>query len=199
MTSSDPATPASRVPRQDNRRQHLLDSAARLFRERGYRATSMRDIAKAVGMLSGSIYYHFTSKEEILQAVYETGLRHISDRFDNAVAGETDPWRRLEAGCVAHMVAVHELSDYSQVMIRVLPQEGGSVAVQLLELRDQYEARFRRLIDALDLPPGTDRHYLRLMLIGGMNWSHVWYHPGRDSPADVAQRMVALIRNGYER
>src|ERR1700752_2149636 len=69
--SSSPA--ASRAPRQDNRRVQLLDAAARLFRERGFHATSMRDIAKAVGMLSGSIYYHFNSKEEMLLAVYEEG------------------------------------------------------------------------------------------------------------------------------
>ena len=69
MTASTPAS--SRAPRQDNRRQQLLDVAARLFRERGYHVTSMRDIAREVGMLSGSIYYHFPSKEEMLLAVYE--------------------------------------------------------------------------------------------------------------------------------
>ena len=55
----DSSAQALRAPRQDNRRAQLLDAAARLFRERGFHATSMRDIAKAVGMLSGSIYYHF--------------------------------------------------------------------------------------------------------------------------------------------
>ncbi|MGH7917667.1 MAG: helix-turn-helix domain-containing protein, partial [Candidatus Binataceae bacterium] len=76
---------ASRVQRQDNRRGQLLDAAARLFRERGYHATSMRDIAKAVGMLSGSIYYHFDSKEEMLVAVYEEGARRFSEAVDSAV------------------------------------------------------------------------------------------------------------------
>src|ERR1700730_13654130 len=85
----------SRAPRQDNRRAQLLDAAARLFRERGYHATSMRDIAKAVGMLSGSIYYHFDSKEEMLLAVYEEGERRVAEAVDAAVAGETDPGQRL--------------------------------------------------------------------------------------------------------
>jgi AcrR family transcriptional regulator len=190
---------ASRAPRQDNRRQQLLDVAARLFRERGYHVTSMRDIAHAVGMLSGSIYYHFSSKEELLLAVYEEGLRHIAEQVDAAVAERNTPWERLEAGCAAHLEALLELSDYTQVMIRVLPPEGGKVAERLLELRDQYEARFRKLIDALALPEAADRRYLRLLLMGGLNWSHVWYRPGGDTPAVIAHRMIDLLRQRLDR
>jgi AcrR family transcriptional regulator len=194
MSASTPTQSASRAPRQDNRRQQLLDVAARLFRERGYHVTSMRDIAREVGMLSGSIYYHFSSKEEMLLAVYEEGLRHIAERVDAAAATGDNAWSRLEAGCAAHLEALLELSDYTQVMIRVLPPEGGKVAERLLELRDQYEARFRDLINALALPEGADRRYLRLLLIGGLNWSHVWYHAGGDSPAVIAHRMIDLLR-----
>ena len=199
MSASTPINSASRAPRQDNRRQQLLDVAARLFRERGYHVTSMRDIAHEVGMLSGSIYYHFSSKEELLLAVYEEGLRHIAEQVDAAVAGRNTPWERLEAGCTAHLEALLELSDYTQVMIRVLPPEGGKVAERLLELRDQYEARFRELIDALALPEAADRRYLRLLLMGGLNWSHVWYRPGGDTPAVIAHRMIDLLRQRLDR
>jgi len=109
----------SRAPRQDNRRAQLLDATARLFRERGYHATSMRDIAKAVGMLSGSIYYHFDSKEGMLLAVYEEGVRRVAAAVDAAVAGEADPWRRLEAACAAHLGAL--CSDFAY---RLLPGQG---------------------------------------------------------------------------
>jgi AcrR family transcriptional regulator len=194
MSASTSTNSASRAPRQDNRRQQLLDVAARLFRERGYHVTSMRDLAHEVGMLSGSIYYHFSSKEELLLAVYEEGLRHIAEQVDAAVAERNTPWERLEAGCTAHLEALLELSDYTQVMIRVLPPEGGKVAERLLELRDQYEARFRKLIDALALPDAADRRYLRLLLMGGLNWSHVWYRPGGDTPAVIAHRMIDLLR-----
>lgn len=199
MSASTPINSASRAPRQDNRRQQLLDVAARLFRERGYHVTSMRDIAHEVGMLSGSIYYHFSSKEDLLLAVYEEGLRHIAERVDAAVAAQKTPWERLEAGCTAHLEALLELSDYTQVMIRVLPPEGGKVAERLLELRDQYEARFRELIDALALPEAADRRYLRLLLMGGLNWSHVWYRPGGDTPAIIAHRMIDLLRQRLDR
>jgi TetR/AcrR family transcriptional regulator, cholesterol catabolism regulator len=199
MSASTSTNSASRAPRQDNRRQQLLDVAARLFRERGYHVTSMREIAHEVGMLSGSIYYHFSSKEELLLAVYEEGLRHIAEQVDAAVAERNTPWERLEAGCTAHLEALLELSDYTQVMIRVLPPEGGKVAERLLELRDQYEARFRELIGALALPETADRRYLRLLLMGGLNWSHVWYRQGGDIPAVIAHRMIDLLRQQLDR
>jgi TetR/AcrR family transcriptional regulator, cholesterol catabolism regulator len=189
-TSSSPI----RAPRQDNRRAQLLDAAARLFRERGFHATSMRDIAKAVGMLSGSIYYHFDSKEEMLLAVYEEGERRVADAVDAAVALETDPWARLEAASAAHLRVLIAHRDYTQVMIRTLPQEAGAVGPRIRDLRRDYESRFRRLIDDLALPPEIDRHYLRLLLFGALNWSQVWFHSGGDSPETVARRFLDTIR-----
>jgi AcrR family transcriptional regulator len=188
----------SRVQRQDNRRAQLLDAAARLFRERGYHATSMRDIAKTVGMLSGSIYYHFDSKEEMLVAVYEEGARRFSEAVDNAIAGSTEPWVRLQLACAAHLRVMIAYRDYTQVMVRTSPDEAGSARARLRELRADYESRFRRLIDELRLPEGIDRRYLRLFLIGGLNWSQVWYHPNGDSPETVAQRFVDLLRTRLE-
>ena len=85
------STAAPRTPRQDNRRLQLLDAAARLFNDRGFHATSMRDIAKEVGMLSGSIYYHFQSKEEMLLAVYEQGMQRIAEEVDRPSAPSRSP------------------------------------------------------------------------------------------------------------
>jgi len=195
MTMAGEIQTNGRAPRQDNRRVQLLDAAARLFSQRGFRATSMRDIAKAVDMLSGSIYYHFNSKQDILLAVYAEGARRIGESVDAALARETDPWKRLKAASAAHLNALSVIhQDYAQVMIRTLPQEADDIGVQLRDIRRDYEARFRRLIDELPLPPGVDRHYLRLMLIGALNWSHVWYKPGGDGPEVVARAFIQTLR-----
>jgi AcrR family transcriptional regulator len=198
MPASSPQA-VTRAPRQDNRRAQLLDAAARLFRERGFHATSMRDIAKAVGMLSGSIYYHFDSKEEMLLAVYEEGERRVAEAVDAAVAAETaGPWQRLEAACAAHLGALIAHRDFTQVMIRTLPQEAGAVGPRIRDLRRNYELRFRRLIDDLTLPPEIDRHYLRLLLFGALNWSQVWYRSGGDSPRIVARGFLDTLRKQLE-
>ena len=183
-------TPA---PRQDNRRQQLLDTAARLFRQHGYHATSMRDIASAVGMLPGSIYYHFASKDELLVTVYREGVSRIAERLDAAVAGKKEPWQQLEAACIAHLQTLLDHSDYAQVVIRVLPDDAPAVRVRLAALRDQYEERFKDLVAALDLPAYVDRHYLRLLLLGALNWSQVWYRRGGDSPRTIAKRFLQVL------
>lgn len=181
------------APRQDNRRQQLLDTAARLFRQHGYHATSMRDIASAVGMLPGSIYYHFTSKDELLVTVYREGVSRIAERLDAAVAGAKEPWQQLEAACIAHLQTLLDHSDYAQVVIRVLPDDAPAVRVRLAALRDQYEERFKDLVAALDLPAYVDRHYLRLLLLGALNWSQVWYRRGGDSPRTIAKRFLQVL------
>ncbi len=190
---------AGRLPRPENRRLQLLDAAAKLFCQHGFHATSMRDIARAVDMLSGSIYYHFSSKQEILLAVYTEGARRIGELVDAAVEPETDPWARLEAASAAHLNALSVTHrDYAQVMIRTLPQEADGIGAQLRDIRRDYEAKFRRLIDSLPLPSDVDRHYLRLMLIGALNWSHVWYKPGGDRPEVVAKAFIQTLRRRTE-
>jgi AcrR family transcriptional regulator len=187
-----------RAPRADNRLPHILDAAARLFREKGYAATSMRDIAGAVDMLPGSLYYHFASKGELLVAVYAEGVRRISTAVAGAIEGRRDPWSRLEAGCVAHLDALLQASDYAQVVTRVQPSDAPDVADDLVRLRDGYETLFRGMVEALPLSRGVDRRTLRLMLIGALNWSQIWYRRGKDTPQRIARDFVALLRAPVE-
>lgn len=188
----------ARAPRADNRLPRILDEAARLFREKGYAGASMRDIAGAADMLPGSLYYHFASKEALLIAVYAEGVRRISEAVSRAIEGKRDPWSRLEAGCVAHLEALLQASDYAQVVIRVQPSDAPDAAAELVRLRDGYEALFRDMIEALPLARGVDRRALRLMLIGALNWSQIWYHRGKDAPRRIAREFVALLRGPVE-
>jgi len=183
-----------RGPRADNRLPQLLDEAARVFGAQGFHGASIRDIVRAVDMLPGSLYYHFAGKEDLLAAVYEEGVRRISDRVKGAVAARTEPWARLEAACVAHLEALLEEGDYAQVVVRVRPSDAPAVAAKLVALRDGYERLFVDLASALPLPRRVDRKSLRLMLLGALNWSQNWYRPGRDDPATIARRFVALLR-----
>jgi AcrR family transcriptional regulator len=186
---------APRPPRADNRLPAVLDAAARLFAQRGYAPTSMRDIAQAASMLPGSLYYHFAAKEDLLAAVYEAGVRELVAAVRVAVARETQPWARLEAACVAHLEAVLKRSDTAQVLIRVLPEQVPAAAAHLKRLRAEYEAVFRELVDALPLAVGADRRTLRLMLLGALNWTRFWYREdAADTPRTIARRMVTLLR-----
>ena len=190
---------AQRAPRSDNRSGDLLDAAAALFARRGYAGPSMRDIALAVKMLPGSVYYHFASKEELLVAVYEAGVDELAGAVRNAAATDSAPWERLEAACRAHLETVLRNSDYAQVLIRVYPEDVPAAAERLRALRAGYEGIFRELVAALPLPPGSDRRTLRLMLLGALIWARVWFDPtGRQTPRALAARFVSLLKEAQD-
>jgi AcrR family transcriptional regulator len=189
----------ARLPRSDNRLPLLLDEAARLFSLQGFHGTTIREIVHAVDMLPGSLYYHFAAKEDLLAAVYEEGVRRISERVTAAIATQADPWQRLQAACVAHLEALLGESDYAQVVIRIRPGDVPGAAAHLVALRDRYERLFVDLVHALPLRAGTDRRSLRLMLLGALNWSQTWYRPGRDDPRAIARNFVALLRRPLEK
>jgi len=188
------APPAAAGRRPANRRAQILDAAARRFRRHGYSAASMRDIAGDVGMLAGSLYHHVASKEDLLVAVHEEGIRRISAAVTAALAGVEGPWRRLEAAAAAHLSVLLEGGDYAVVVLRELPRDLPAVRRRLAPLRDAYEDLFRGLVDELPLAAGTPRRHARLMLMGALNWSQSWYRPGGDPPAAIARSFVALLR-----
>ncbi|MDR2332471.1 TetR/AcrR family transcriptional regulator [Diaphorobacter ruginosibacter] len=185
----------TRSPRADNRLPELLNAAARHFGSRGYAATSMRDIALETNMLPGSMYYHFPSKEALLVAVYSEGVRELELATAAALEKERDPWSRLEALCRAHLETVLSDSNYANVLIRVLPDDIPEAAERLRAVRESYEQTFRDAVEQLPLVPRADRHALRLMLIGALNWTALWFNPqGRDSPRALARKFVGLIK-----
>lgn len=192
-------TRPQRSLRADNRLPQVLDEAARLFRRRGYDATSVREIVAAVNMLPGSLYYHFSSKEDLLIAVYAEGVRRMAAAVSAAIAGPSDPWQRLEAAAVAHLEALLTDSDYAQVVIRVRPADAGErAAAELVRLRDDYERLFVALLAELPLTRGVDRKSLRLMLLGALNWSQTWFRSDGSSPRAIARRFVRLLRQPLE-
>jgi TetR/AcrR family transcriptional regulator, cholesterol catabolism regulator len=196
--ASEPRAPA-RPRRSHNRLQQVLDEAARVFAQRGFAATSVREIVQPIGMLPGSLYYHFPTKDDLLVAVYEEGVKRILANVDAATARLNDPWKRLEAACIAHLKSILNQTDYSQVVIRIRPGDAAAVADRLTALRNSYEQRFSELIAALpDLKP-SNRSDLRLFLMGALNWSQTWYRDnGSLAPEQIAKKLIRLLRAGLD-
>jgi AcrR family transcriptional regulator len=193
------ATGRSRTPKDprslpENRRQILVNEAARLFGGKGYENTSMRDIAAVVGILPGSLYHHFRSKEDLFVAVYSYGVSHILQAVNDAVAKRADPWARLEAACVAHMQSLLVKDSFAAVMISHFSINSLPKHDELVALRDSYEIVFKDLIAALPLPAGIDRRIFRLGLLGSMNWAIAWYDPSGETPANIARKLLKTIR-----
>ena len=195
------ADPVRQAPPRDSRKDAVMDAAAALFARHGYHGTSIRDIAKAVGVTPGAIYAHFPSKQALLVAVYRKGVAGIAAAI--APAGPGDPWLRLEEVCAAHLAALIGPDPYAKVVIRVLPADAPDVERELIHLRDDYEARFRAVTRALDLDETLDAGLFRLFLLGALNWVQNWYRPaqapGHAEVREIARQLVTMMRAGGER
>lgn len=186
-------------PKSEDRRQNVLDAAAHHFCAHGYDAASMRDIADAAGLLVGSLYHHFASKEDLFINVFEEGLRRSTVAVMAALQTRREPWAQLEAACVAHVEVILSNDNFVRIADYEFPfQHSANVRRRIIPKRDAYEAIFDGLLESVPLRRGVDRKYLRLTLFGAMGWTLIWYRPGRDSPTVIAKRIVDIVRRGAE-
>ncbi len=132
----------------DSGRDRIMDEAATLFLQRGYEATSLRHLATVVGIKAGSIYYHFTSKDELLTEILRRGIAVMQVAFDQAeVASAGLPsTRRIEAHVRAHLAALYENGPYTAAHVMTFRTAPEVVREQIVPLRDQYEARWTTML-----------------------------------------------------
>ena len=176
----------------DGRRRDIIRAAARLLGEHGYAGTSMRDIAAAVGMLPGSLYYHFPSKDVLIEEIFNHGTAVLSAAIESAIAGTEDPWERLERACVTHLEAHLSDNTFATVVASESLKSPPALRARLVDYRDRYESIFATLVAALDLPDSIDRSIYRLSLLSTLNAVSAWYRPGGRSPAYIAHQIFAI-------
>lgn len=191
------ARPPRRLPEgtPGDRYHDIIQAAAILFAERGYLATSMRDIAERVGLLGGSLYHHVRSKEELFVAVHDFALQHASEQIADAIACCEDPWERLEAACVRQLeiqldpdvVAIPFLTDFRNVPPEILEK--------LIARRDVFEEAYVDLVDRLPLPAYLDASLYRVLLLSLINSVSAWYRPGRMTPAEIGRQIISIFRH----
>jgi AcrR family transcriptional regulator len=184
-------------------RDGILDVAARLFREQGYGPVSLRKIAEAAGIKAGSIYYHFGSKDEIVVAILDLGIRAVHEKMRQAVLRHADGAAAaaiLRAAIRAHLRALLDVSDYSSANVRIFGQVPQSVRDANLPTRRAYEAEWDNLLTRLQrdgaLRRNVDIRRLRLMLIGALNATLEWFDPERGSVEALASTYADVFLNG---
>lgn len=193
--STEPARPSP----EGGSRRLILDTAARLLRSGGYHQTTLREIAEAVGIRKASLYYHFASKEEIVEEVVNDGVRFVHGAVVAALEAfaEATPRERLEAAIRAHLTALHGHGDYTSASIKAFAFGATPAPDSVRAVRRAYEEVWRELIAELQaagtIVPERAPDALRLFLLGAMNGSTDWYRPGRFDIAELAREFTALI------
>ncbi len=174
-----------------NRRQELIRAAARLFHRKGFHATSTRDIATAVGMRSGSPFYHFRSKGELLYAVMDEGMRSAIERqrqaLQKAKQTMTDPRREL-AILIRNQfdVLLGPGSDFIPVMLYESRGLNTRQRASLRQLQSDYEAAWTPVLEALHAAGllRADVRLARLLIFGALNWAVQWYDARKGASLD---------------
>lgn len=179
----------------------VLRAAARLFREHGFAATTVREIAREAGMLPGSLHYRYASKEEILLALMERGVSAATAAVREAVQREPDPMQRLRLGLRAHLKLLLSGDDAVFVLLYDWRSLKGEPRARMVRLRDRYEGLWDGMIrEAVGggrarRPP--DVSLLRLFGFGAINWVATWYHPGGPrTPEEIADAFWAVMAFG---
>jgi AcrR family transcriptional regulator len=179
------------------RRQQIEDAASTLFRERGYAATSVRDIAHALDMQGGSLYAHVASKEDMLWAI----VVRAADRFNAEVGpiAESDRTaaRKLRKMIRAHVAVVTSFQKDAAVFLHEWRFLSDERRAQIAARRDDYEGLFRRAISE-GVASGefgrVDPALTAMIILSALNGIATWYKPdGSLSPAGIADRHADLF------
>jgi AcrR family transcriptional regulator len=189
----DTAQPASM---DDSPKGRILRGAAHLFVTRGFAQTTVRDLAAAVGMQSGSLFHHFRSKHELLEAVMVAVIELNTARMRAALAAASDPLQRLRALIRCELTSVNgETSEAMSLLLREWGSLDADAQSRVLVLRNRYE---RIWLDALELAAPSlvaiDAFIMRRFLNGVTAQTTYWFRSdGALSIDDLTELVMTLV------
>lgn len=183
------------------RRQEVLDAAARIFYEKGYEATSIQDIADALGILKGSLYYYINSKEDLLYELMEGVHRSELARLDVVLQADGGPVEKLRLLIESHVIANLENWRTSAIFFHDFRSLSEERRRTIIVERDRLERTMRELIvqgQAEGIFDKTaDPKILTLGILGMANSFHLWYHEsGGWKPAEIASQCADFTIRG---
>jgi len=182
----------------------ILDSAAKVFRKNGYAGTRLLDVATEAEMQTGSLYYHFDSREDLVTHLLRRAWQH-TDRIVHlnvdALPARTAPINRLSTAMTAHLLSVLSEGNYTSAMLRILEQVPAEVRSEIAPLQRDYLELWRGLLrsttEAGDIRPGLDLSVVLMIVTGALNWTAEWYRPYRyPGPPELAYQACAVIFDG---
>ena len=185
----------------DQRLDHLLAQAARVFAERGYHSTTMRDLAAASGMSLAGMYYYVRGKEELLYLIQERCFSRVLDGARAALANGNghDAPERLQAFIRHHVTYfAHHMAE-----MKVLSHEANGLTGDMKRRVNAIKRRYVDLLEILlkDAAPEerpVDRSAAAYALFGMMNWIYNWYDPaGEIDPQRLADLIARIFVGGF--
>lgn len=185
----------SRSGRADARRIEILDGAMVALRDRGLRGAGMRDIARAVGLSIGNLYYYFRNKEELVYACQERALDALLDVLASA-RGYPDAAERLGALIDGHLRVVMAGGASLHLALDELPKP---LFKKIVQKRDRYERGVRDLVaegQRQGMVRAGEPKLQAFALLGALNWVARWYRPGQGDPDEIIHSFREQLLRG---
>ncbi len=197
------ATAGNGARKSDRTRQRILDAAAREFRDRGFAGATLGDIAARAGLQAGSLYYHFDSREALVDAVMAQGTRrahHAARQRLAALPPGTPALVKLALLIESHLEMVLSAGDYTSAMVKLIWQVPADIRERTLADQRAYGALWRQVLeqarDAGEIRADVNLSVARMAILGALNWAADWYRPGGETPQRIARDMVTMVVEG---
>ncbi|MBI4789369.1 MAG: TetR/AcrR family transcriptional regulator [Chloroflexi bacterium] len=183
--------------------EKIFAEAVRIFKQKGYHAASMQDLADAVGLQKGSLYHYISSKEELLYKIFERSTGAQTQRLQEIIASDDPPIEKLRCAIQAHIIALCEHLDLYTVYLTERRMLTGRTQDKV---RKEAE-RHARLLEEI-IQEGITRRDFRAIdgkiaahaILGMCNWLYQWYSPdGRLTPQAIAEIFADLAISGLSK
>lgn len=186
------------------RKEQVIRKAAELFREKGYAASSMRDLAQKLGIEAASLYSHIRSKEEILQSLCFDMAAEFRKSLDEVEQLEISAGEKLSKGIIGHIQVMAKDLTASAVFMNEHRHLSQPWLREFLLLRINYINRFKAIIEAGvkagEFKEGIDRKMAVMTLFSSLNWMPMWYDPNTGiNPQDLGRQLADMLVNGLRK
>lgn len=172
-----------------NTREDVVRAAGRLFADRGYHGTSMRDLGKELGLLGSSLYSHVSSKQDLLVEVVEEGARLFEASAESALEVEGTASQRLEALIAGHVDVVVDNIDVARTFLNEARLLDDEYRQRIVAARDHYEEAFRSVIRegvaGGSFDSSVDAKTASIFILSILNAIERWYRPDGELDRDA--------------
>jgi AcrR family transcriptional regulator len=187
-----------------SRKEQVIRKAAELFREKGYAASSMRDLAQKLGIEAASLYSHIKSKEEILQSLCFDMATEFRKSLDEVEHQKGPASEKLRKGIVGHIQVMAKDLTASAVFMNEHRHLSQPYLREFLLLRINYINRFKDIIEqginSGEFKETIDKKLAVMTLFSSLNWMPQWYDPQSDIvPGDLGQQLADMLVNGMKK
>ena len=181
-------------------RSDILQAAAQIFRQKGYHAASMQDIADAVHLQKASLYHHVNSKQDILLAILDQALDLLIDDLQHVVESDLTPVEKIRQAMQVYIERLTEDPSLAAVLLLEYRNLEPDLRSQHIDRRDRYDHLWRSLIQEgveAHLFYPVDEAVATFALLGVQNWMITWFrHDGRLTARQLADQFCDLFING---